>query len=342
MNKVTRIGLDLAKDVFQVHAVDAGEQVVVRKKIRRSELLRFFATLDREDDCVVGMEACGGAHHWSRELEKLGYRPRMMNARFVKAYGKGDKTDARDAEAICEAVSRPTMRAVPVRTLEQQDLLMLHRVREQVIKQRTALVNQTRGLLAEYGLVVGKRIEVLRKKLPELLEDAGNGLTVSAREVFRALCDELGHHDRRVSEIDRQLEVKARSDAACRRLMRIEGVGPIGATTAVAKLGTATQFSSGRECAAYLGLTPRQHSSGGKEKLLGISKRGDRYLRTVLVHGARAALRVMKGRTDARSRWAVALSERRHTNIAVVALAAKNARIIWALLSRGEEYQPAV
>lgn len=340
--KVTRIGLDIAKDVFQVHGVDRHERVVIRKRVRRKQLLAFFARLDRVEGCIVGLEASGGAHYWARELEKLGYGARVMNPIFVKPYVKGHKTDAGDACAICEAVSRPTMRFIAIRSVEQQDLLTVHRLREQLMKRRTGLGNQVRGLLGEYGLVVPKGVAALRRRLPELLEDAENALSPTARAHFAEVYEELRHLDRRVEALRRCLEGVARQSEPCRRLLRVPGIGALTATAWVAMIGDGRQFERGRQCAAYLGLTPKQHSSGGKVTLLGISKRGNRYLRTLWVHGARSAVRTAGNKGDRRSRWVGALEQRRCTNVATVALANKNARTAWALLAHGQDYQTAL
>jgi len=341
---ITRIGLDLAKNVFQVHGVDANERVVLRRQLKRSEVLRFFAKLDRIETCIVGMEACCGSDYWARELTKLGYDARLMNPSFVKPYVKSNKNDARDAEAICEAVGRPTMRFVPVKTLEQQDLLLLHRQREQWIKRRTALVNHVRGLLGNYGIVIANRIGNLRQALPRLLEDAENDLTELARTVFAECYRELQTLDNEIVALDMRLSHIAETRTDCRRLMSIPGIGPMTATAFVAQMGDGRQFNQARQCAAYLGLVPAQYSSGGKEQLGGISKRGNRYLRTLLIHGARADIRAAKQRREkqvvlARDEWSCALEARRHQNVAVVALANKNARIAWALLRDETEYR---
>jgi transposase len=337
--KTTRVGLDLAKDVFQVHGVGADEQVTVRKQLKRGKVLEFFARLDRAEGCVVGMESCCGADYWARELIKMGYTVRIMNPAFVKPYVKSNKNDARDAEAICEAVGRPTMRFVPVKTVGQHDLLLLHRQREQWIKRRTALGNHIRGTLMQYGIVIGKRLATLRVALVELLSAEGAGLSVLAREVYRQEYEELRELDGKLAALDAKLEELARLDARCVLLMSIPGVGPITATAVVAQLGDASQFLNGRQMAAYLGLVPGQRSSGGKETLTGISKRGNRYLRTLLVHGARAAVRTAGRKSDRRSRWVQELGSRQHANVTSVALANRNARTMWALLRTGECYR---
>lgn len=339
--KITRVGLDLAKDLFQVHGVDAEEHVLVRRQLKRAQVLGFFARLDRLEGCVVGMESCCGADYWARELSKLGYVVRIMNPAFVKPYVKSNKNDARDAEAICEAVGRPTMRFVPVKTLEQHDLLLLHRQREQWIKRRTALANHVRGTLAHYGIVVNKRLESLRHALPRLIGEQTNALTSLARELYAESYRELCELDARVGALDARLTQLAEQDERCAQLMTIPGIGPISATAVVAQLGEGTQFRSGREMAAYLGLVPRQHSSGGKERLSGISKWGNRYLRTLLVHGARAAMRTAARHSDRRSRWVCEMRATHHANVTAVALANRNARTLWALMRSGEVYRAA-
>lgn len=337
--KITRVGLDLAKDVFQVHGVDAGEVVRVRRQLSRSKVLEFFARLERTEDCVVGMESCCGADYWARELGQLGYTVRIMNPLFVKPYVKSNKNDARDAEAICEAVGRPTMRFVPAKTVAQHDMLLLHRQREQWIKRRTALGNHIRGTLMQYGIVMGKRLSTLRLGLADLVSGDDGRLSALAREVYRQSYEELCDLDAKLAALDAKLEGLARLDARCVLLMGIPGVGPISATAVVAQLGDAREFCNGRQLAAYLGLVPGQRSSGGKERLTGISKRGNRYLRTLLVHGARAAMRTAGGKSDRRSRWVQALGQRQHANVTAVALANRNARTMWALLRTGECYR---
>jgi transposase len=285
------------------------------------------------------MEACSGAHYWARELQKFGHTVKLMAPQFVKPYVKANKNDAKDAEAICEAVSRPTMRFVTIKTIAQQDLQASHRIRKELVGQRTAKVNQIRGLLAEYGIVVGQAIEVLRKALPCLLEDAENGLSADFRILLKGLQEDLLALDERVAELDKRIHTLAHTHEDAKRLLQIPGVGPLTATAIISAVGDAKQFKRGRDLAAWIGLTPRQNSSGGKERLLGISKRGDRYLRTLLIHGGRSVLRVAGSKDDPRSRWLTGVSERRHKNIAAVALANKNARIIWALLTQKTDYE---
>jgi transposase len=335
--KITRVGLDIAKQVFQVHGVDERGKVGVRKQLARAKVLQFFAQLP---PCLVGIEACGSSHYWGRELTKLGHTVKLMAAQFVIPYRKRSKNDANDAEAICEAVGRPSMRFVAVKSEEQQSVLMVHRARALVVANRTAQVNQIRGLLGEFGLVVPKGVARLRRELPGILEDAENGLPVLAREVLAGLLEQFHHFDTRVIAYDRQIRVLAAASEPARRLMEIEAIGPQTATALVASMGDPHVYSNGRCYAASIGITPRQRSSGGKDRLGRITRQGDGYLRTLLVHGARAALRVIDTKTDAKSAWARRLKERRHVNVAAVALAAKHARIAWAILAHGTEYRP--
>ena len=336
--KITTVGLDLAKSVFTLHGVDEHGSTVLRKTVRRAKLLELFAQLPA---CVVGMEACAGAQHWARELRKLGHDPRIMAAEFVEPYRQGGKNDANDAAAICEAVGRPKMRFVPIKSVEQQAVLAVHRLRQGLVEERTALINRLRGLLTEYGLVVAVGKDRLRKALPEILEDAENGVPGIAREVFADAARQWAELDARIGEYDRRIAALARASEPVQRLMKVEGVGPVTATALVASVGDATVFRNGRQFAAWLGLTPRQHSTGGKQRLGAMTKHGDVYLRTLLIHGARAVLRVTATRKDAKSRWAESLRRRRPDNVAAVALAAKHARIIWALLARRQDYRLA-
>jgi transposase len=336
--KITTVGLDLAKSVFTLQGVDEHGKTVLRKAVRRAKLLELFAQLP---PCVVGMEACSGAQHWARELRKLGHEPRIMAAEFVEPYRQGGKNDTNDAAAICEAVSRPQMRFVALKSVEQQAVLAVHRLRQGLVEERTALANRLRGLLTEYGVVVGVGLDRLRRALPEIVEDGANGIPSIARDVFADAGQQLRELDVRIAAYDRRIATLARASEPVQRLMKIEGVGPVTATALVASVGNASVFNNGRQFAAWLGLTPRQHSTGGKQRLGAMTKHGDVYLRTLLIHGARAVLRVTANRNDAKSRWAESLRRRRPDNVAAVALAAKHARIIWALLARGQDYRPA-
>lgn len=337
--KLIRVGVDLAKSLFQLHGVGRDEKVVWRRRLARD---RWLETLREklEPGCEIGMEACTGAHHWARQLQARGFTVRLIAPQFVKPYVKSNKNDATDAEAVCEAMARPNMRFVAVKTVEQQDIQAAHRIRSALIVQRTAKANQLRGLVAEYGLVAPRELAHLRRAVPIWLESADNGLSSRFRRLLSGLWQDLRALDDRVSELDREITVIARADPAAKRLQQLRGVGPIIASALVAAVGDAHQFANGRQMAASLGLTPKQHSSGGKERLLGISKRGDCYLRTVLIHGARSAIQTAKGKTDRLSLWINALLARRHPNIVAAALANKTARIAWAMLRNGTDYQP--
>jgi len=330
------LGIDLAKNVFRVHGVDGRGKTVVQRELRRRQLLSFIARLQ---PCLVGMEACGGAHYWAREMIKLGHEVRLMSPRFVRPYVKSNKNDARDAEAICEAVGRPSMRFVAIKSQAQQDIMALHRVRSLLIRERTALMNEMRGLLAEYGVVVAQGALALRRALATIVADHEARVSDLLREILSEMSERLRLFEERLRRYDLRITGLARADERAVRLMAVEGVGPLTATAMIAAVGNARQFRSGRELSAWLGLVPRQHSSGERTVLLGISKRGDRYLRTLLIHGARSTLRHAVRKRDPRSRWVEKLKERRGSNVAAVALANKNARVMWALLTRAEEYR---
>lgn len=310
---------------------------MLREQLKRSQVLAFFANLLA---CRIGLEACAGPHYWARELIKFGHDARLISPQFVKPYVKGNKNDANDAEAICEAVGRPNMRFVPVKSVEQQDIQMLHRVRSGLVKERTALANRIRGLLVEYGIIIAVGLVMLRQQLPEILEDAENGLTMAARQIFADLQEQLIELDKQVSAYGEKIQVLYRASEVSLRLGEVPGIGPITATALLALLGDGKAFESARQVAAWLGLVPRQNSSGGKPKLLGISKRGDVYLRTLLIHGARAVVKAAAKKDDALSCWFNDLVKRRNANIVAVAVANKNARIVWALLTKSETYTP--
>ncbi len=337
--KLTRVGIDLAKNVFQLHGVDRSGRTVWKRRLKRNQWLK--ALLDKaEPGCVIGMEACAGAHHWARELQSRGYTVRLIPPQFVKPYVKSNKNDANDAEAICEAMSRPGMRFVAVKGVEQQDIQATHRIRAELMTQRTAKANQIRGLVAEYGLVAPQRLSSLRAAIPCWLEDAENGLTDHFRSLLHGLWSDLLSADDRVLELDRAIERLANNNEVTRRLQQLRGVGPMVATALVATVGTAEQYHKGRQMAAAIGLTPRQHSSGGKDRLFGITKRGDVYLRTLLIHGARAVVARAKHKDDRLSRWVTNIATRRHPNVAAVALANKTARMAWAMLRNETNYDP--
>jgi transposase len=336
--QVTRIGLDMAKSVFQVHGVDAHGKVRVRKQLSRSKVLPFFAQLPV---CRIGMEACGSAHYWGRELQKLGHDVRLMAVPLIKPYRTKQKNDRNEAEAIGEAGSRPQMRFVPIKTVEQQAVLTVPRARELLVTERTAVANQIRGLLLEYGVALAPGSQRLRRELPNVLSAADDTLPTLARTVVTELQARLLELEERIAGHDRQIAQVARQTDAAKRLMRVEGVGPIRATAVVATIGDAKAFHHGRQFAAWLGLVPKQFSTGGKPLLGRITTRGNVYLRTLLIHGARAVLQSTGKRTDAKSVWVEEVRRRRGDNIAAVALAAKHARILWALLAREQEYRLA-
>lgn len=337
--KITRVGVDLAKNVFQVHGVDRGGRCVWKRRLRRSDWLRALSER-LEPGCEIGMEACGGAHHWGRALRARGFRVKLIAPQFVKPYVKSQKNDAMDAAAICEAMSRPEMRFVAIKTLEQQDIQALHRVRSSLITQRMAQANQIRGLVAEYGLVAPKQLAALRREIPGWLEDAQNGLTNRFRMLLNGLWQDLLRLDERVKESDREIEELAASHLGAKRLQQLRGIGPLVATALVAHFGDGRHFSRGRDAAVSLGLTPRHHGTGGRNRILGITKRGDPYLRSILVHGARSVVSKAHGKDDPLSCWVTKLKDRSHPNVAAVALANKTARIAWAMLRNGTDYNP--
>ena len=337
--KLSRIGVDLAKNVFHVHGVDRAEKPVWQRRLSREKWLG--AVLERlEPGCEVGMEACAGAHHWARELQSRGYTVKLIAPQFVKPYVKSNKNDCNDAEAICEAMSRPAMRFVSIKSVEQQDIQAMHRIREELVGARTAKSNQIRGLVAEYGLIAPQSLAKLRAAIPQWLEDAENGLTDRFRGLLAGVWADLLGLERRVKELDEQIGALAKSHPVARRLRQLRGVGPMTATALVATLGSGEQFCKGRDFSVSLGLTPRQHSTGGKQRLLGISKRGDPYLRKLLVHGARAVIHAAKDKDDPLSQWLMRLTSRRHVNVATVALANKTARMAWSMIRNELDYEP--
>jgi len=336
--RITTVGIDLAKNVFQLHGVNEHGKTVLKKQIRRDQMIAFFVNLP---PCLIGMEACSGAHYWARKLQSFGHTVKLMAPQFVKPYVKTNKNDAADAEAICEAVARPNMRFVPLKYIEQQAVLALHRVRQGFVKARTAQANQIRGLLAEFGIVVPQGLSHISARVPELIEDASNELPGTFRVLVQRLLDHLKELDSQVDELEAQIKQSHRNSEMSRKLEKIPGIGPITASALVATVGDARTFENGRQLAAWMGLVPAQSSSGGKTNLLGMSKRGDTYLRTLLIHGARSAVRAFQNKQDQSGNpWLQQLLVRRNLNVAAVALANKNARTVWALLVHDRRYEP--
>jgi len=335
MAEIRFIGLDIAKDVFHLHGADRAGHPLVRKVLRRAELTRFFATLT---PCTVGMEACATAHHWARELTKLGHDCKLIPARYVKAYLKTNKNDLRDAEAICEALQRPTMHFVAMKSVDQQAVLALHRSRELLIEQRTQLGNSIRAQIAEFGVYLRCGSWTLTRQVAAMLAPEDERLPGIVRELIQVLVEQWTQLQGRITDIERRILSWHRGNEESKRLAEVPGIGPITASAMIASLGDARNFKSARHFAAWLGLVPRQQSTGGKPRLGAISKRGDGYLRRLLVHGAQAVLRWHRARPAGRRPWLDGLLLRRPVNVAAVAIAHKNARTIWALLVRGERF----
>lgn len=336
--KITTIGLDIAKSIFHLCCVNKMGRLLKKKQLKRKQVLPYLARLE---PCLVVMEACGGANYWAREIKALGHEVKLIAPQYVKPYVKGNKNDYNDAEGIAEAAQRANMRFVPIKTVAQQDIQNFHRQRERLKKERTALVNQVRGLLAEYGIVINKGVSAVREGLPDILGDAENDLTPLSRELFAELLEELQLLDRRFGECEKRMHVINQEHAVCRRLDDILGIGPITASATYAAAGDGKDFVNGRHFSAWIGLVPGQHSTGGKTTLLGISKRGNAYLRTLFIHGARAVLQHSANKTDRFSLWAQALLERRGHNKACVAVANKMARMAWVIMAKGETYRSA-
>jgi len=337
--KATTIGIDLAKNVFQVHGVDARSHRVLGKRLRRDQVLPFFARLE---PCLIGMEACGGSHYWANKLLELGHTVRIMSPQYVKPYVKTNKNDAHDAEAICEAVARPNMRFVPIKNLEQQTVLALHRARQGFVKARTAQANQIRGLLGEFGVVIPQGISHVSAYRRAVDGEVSTGLPPRMRQLLLQLMDHCKHLDEQIMGLEREIAQWQRESEASRKLAAIPGIGPLTASALVASVGSPNNFRSGRHLAAWLGLVPRQNSTGGKTVLLGISKHGDAYLRTLLIQGARSVLYRLQNKPPAAvgASWCGRLAARRNGNIAAVALANKNARVAWALLAHDRHFDP--
>lgn len=337
MSNIKVLGIDLAKDVFQLHGTDARGKKVLSKRLSRPKLMEYISNLS---PCLVGIEACGSSHYWARVFIEQGHTVKMMAPQFVKPYVKSNKNDSRDAEGIAEAVTRPTMRFVPIKGIEQQDILLLHRVRELTMKQRTAQGNQIRGLLAEYGVIIPKGIGHLAR-LPEILDENTAQLTHAAKEIFTQLHEQLKIYIQQVKDYEHKIEQHAARDPRCIAIQEIEGIGPITASALVASISDPGLFKNGREVSAWLGLVPKQFSSGNKIVLGGITKRGDRYLKKLLIHGGRSVVKTCEKKTDAKSKWVNDKLQRGGFNKAAVAVANKNARVVWALLASGECYRKA-
>lgn len=332
--KANVIGLDIAKNILHLYSIGENDKPV-KKKLKRAELLVFFANYPVS---LIGIEACGSSHHWARELIKLGHEVILLNARYVKNFVIGNKNDFNDAAGIYDAVTRPNKRTVTIKTIEQQDIQLVHTIRNGLIGKRTALANQTRGLLSERGIVIPKSINQLRKQMPLILEDAKNGLTPLSREMFREHYERLVILDAEIKDQDQRVSRLCQDNELSKRFTDVRGVGSLVATAVLFDIGTGKGYEKGSDYAANLGVVPRQHSSGDKQVYLGISKRGNRYIRTLLIHGARSVISHCGTKQDKLSLWLKALVERRGFNRAAVALANKNARILWAMTTQGTEY----
>ncbi|MCK7636370.1 IS110-like element ISSpu22 family transposase [Shewanella putrefaciens] len=337
--KITTIGLDIAKSVFHLVGVDKAGKLIKKKMLRRKDLLPFVAKIE---PCLIVMEACGGASYWAREFEQFGHIVKLIAPQYVVPFRQGNKNDYNDALAIAEAAQRPNMRFVKPKSVEQQDVQLLHRMRERLTKQSTALINQVRGMLAEYGIVMTKSKSAFKAQLPDILIDEANTLTTKGRAIFYQLYDEVIDIEKRLKSCDTQVLNETQNNVICQRLQTIPGVGPVTATAIYAAVGDGKDFSNGRHFSAWCGLVPKQHSSGGKDNLLGISKRGNAYLRTLFIHGARAVLRHSGSKSDKLSCWAIQLAERRGFNRACVAVANKLARMSWVIAAREEEFRLAM
>jgi transposase len=332
------LGIDIAKNVFQLHGVNKAGSVVLKRRVMRDSLLRVIAQIE---PCTIAIEACTGAFYWQRQFERLGHSVRIISPQYVKPFVRRQKNDGNDAEAICTAARQPHMRFVPKKSIEQQDIQALHRARQRMVNHRTAVVSQIRGLLLDRGIAIGVSITRARRAIPEILSSLHNELTDLAREAIGELYDLFRDLDRRIAAFDQKIERVFRTSEACQRIARIKGVGPKTATAMVAAIGDGSEFRNGRHLAAWLGLVPSQHSSGDRRVLMGISKRGSQPLRAMIVHGARAVVRTAPGKTDPANQWANQLRERRGFNRTTVAVASKTARIIWAVLRTGEPYRVA-
>lgn len=335
---IVTLGIDIAKNVFQLHGVNHGGRVVLKRRVTRDQLLEVIAQIDR---CTIVVEACTGAFCWARKFEALGHQVKIISPQYVKPFVRRQKNDGNDAEAICTAARHPHIPFVPKKTVEQQDIQALHRARQRMVNHRTAVVSQIRGLLLDRGLAMAKSITRARRSIPDILADITNDLTALAREAIAELYDLFRDLDRRIASFDKKIERIFFESEPCQRIAKIKGVGPKTATAIIAAIGDGSEFKNGRHLAAWVGLVPRQFSSGDRKVLMGISKRGSQHLRSLLVHGARAVVRTAPSKTDPNNEWVNQLRERRGFNRATVAVANKNARIIWAVLRTGEPYRAA-
>ncbi len=338
MKAITVMGIDLAKNFFHIFAVDVSGKPVLRKKLRRKEVMEWVANTQ---PCLIGVEACGGSNYWVRRFEEYGHTVKMMPPQYVKPYVKTNKNDMNDAEAICEAVQRPNMHFVPKKSVTQQDIQMSHRIRQRMITGRTALVNEARGLLGEYGIIIGKGVTQFSKRIVEIINDEKNGLTSFARKKMKHLWEELNEIQKRIDVSDEEISNIYKHSDICQRIGKIPGIGPVTATAVIAAVSDAGVFKNGRQMSAWLGLVPKQNSTGGKTNLSRISKRGDVYLRTLLIHGGRSVVLAARNKTDKHSKWVTQKATMRGKNKAAVAVANKNARILWKLLTSGEVYKTA-
>jgi transposase len=335
---IETLGIDIAKNVFQLHGVNRNGGVVLKRRVMRDQLLEVLTGIER---CTIAVEACTGAFDWARRFEALGHRVKIISPQYVKPFVRRQKNDGNDAEAICTAARQPHIPLVPKKSIEQQDIQALHRARQRMVNHRTAVVSQIRGLLLDRGFAFAKSITKARRLIPEILANLDNGLTALAREALHELYDLFRDLDRRIRVFDQKIAEVFRNSEPCQRIARIKGVGPKTATAIVAAIGDGSEFKNGRHLAAWVGLVPRQFSSGDRKLLMGISKRGNQHLRSLLVHGARAVVRTAPRKTDLNNQWVNQLRERRGFNRATVAVANKNARIIWAVLRTGEPYRAA-
>jgi transposase len=335
---IETLGVDIAKNVFQLHGVNRNGRVVLKRRVMRDELLSVIARIDR---CTIVLEACTGAFYWARKFEALGHQVKLISPQYVKPFVRWQKNDGNDAEAICTAARQPHIPFVPKKSVEQQDIQALHRARQRMVNHRTAVVSQIRGLLLDRGFAFAKSITRARRVIPAILADQDNELTAMAREAIAELYDLFRDLDRRIAYFDKKIDEVFRKNEACQRIAKIRGVGPKTATAVIAAIGDGSEFKNGRHLAAWVGLVPRQFSSGDRKVLMGISKRGSQHLRSLLVHGARSVLRTAPNKTDPANQWVNQLRQRRGFNRATVAVANKNARIIWAVLRTGEPYRAA-